>query len=265
MVHWIASPPHLLSSHAADFCSPCGTRVLVKSRAQRDRALRGLARSVRKGIAVRPRTRRSGVAGAWRIRHKLMLGLGLVVAIMGLLLAGTVKGILSYRASMRTIGNKVDELVESDNLQVAIKSLGHTIVDSLKPAREMNGRIKTAREALDKYRVKLEESVANSRSGIDGSEERERAQDIERRLDKLAQAIQDVTPQVLGPGASGGATLIERPAVKEILTVLVGAASDLNNVISKYLDGSIERWRKDAKTNMIVVVSTTILSILLLT
>src|SRR5262245_16818658 len=262
MVHWIASPPHLLSSHAADFCSPCGTRVLVKSRAQRDRALRGLARSVRKGIAVRPRTRRSGVAGAWRIRHKLMLGLGLVVAIMGLLLAGTVKGILSYRASMRTIGNKVDELVESDNLQVAIKSLGHPIVDSLKPAREMNGRIKAAREALDKYRIKLEESVANSRSGIDGSEERERAQDIERRLDKLSQTILDVTstPEVRGPGADAGVSLIERKAIREILTVLVGAASDLNNVISKYLDGSIERWRKDAKTNMIVVVSTTILS-----
>jgi two-component system, NtrC family, sensor kinase len=206
------------------------------------------------------------VAGAWRIRHKLMLGLGLVVAIMGLLLAGTVKGILSYRATMRTIGNKVDELVESDNLQVAIKSLSHPIADSLKPAREMNNRIKAAREALDKYRVKLEESVANSRNGIDGSDERERAQDIERRLDKLAQAILDVTPQVLGPGAAeGSATLIERPAVKEILTVLVGAAGDLNNVISKYLDGSIERWRKDAKTNMILVVSTTILSIILLT
>src|SRR5262249_30515381 len=212
----------------------------------------------RRGVAVGPRTRRSGVAGAWRIRHKLMLGLGLVVAIMGLLLAGTVKGILSYRATMRTIGNKVDELVESDNLQVAIKSLGHPIVDSLKPAREMNNRIKTAREALDKYRIKLEESVANSRNGIDGSEERDRAQDIEHRLDNLAQTILKVTstPQVLGPHSEAGVSLVDRKAIREILTVLVGAASDLNNVISKYLDGSIERWRKDAKTNMFVVVST---------
>jgi hypothetical protein len=30
------------------------------------------------------------VAGRWRIRHKLLLGLGLVVGVMTLLLAGTI-------------------------------------------------------------------------------------------------------------------------------------------------------------------------------
>ena len=37
------------------------------------------------------------MAGQWRIRHKLMLGLGLVVAVMGILLAGTIYGLLGGR------------------------------------------------------------------------------------------------------------------------------------------------------------------------
>jgi len=35
------------------------------------------------------------VAFRWRIRHKLMLGLGLVVGIIALLLGGTLLGLLS--------------------------------------------------------------------------------------------------------------------------------------------------------------------------
>ena len=48
-----------------------------------------------------------GVAGGWRIRHKLMLGMGLVGAIMALLLAGTLKGLASYQSTRRTIDSKL--------------------------------------------------------------------------------------------------------------------------------------------------------------
>ena len=64
-----------------------------------------------------------GVAGNWRIRHKLLLGLALVMGVMGLLLAGTLKGLASYRATMRTIENKLDELAEANRLRDAIKVL----------------------------------------------------------------------------------------------------------------------------------------------
>ncbi len=50
------------------------------------------------------------MAFRWRIRHKLMLGLGLVVAIMALLVGGTLKGLTSYRATTRTMDRKLVEL-----------------------------------------------------------------------------------------------------------------------------------------------------------
>ena len=47
------------------------------------------------------------MAGHWRIRHKLVLGLGLLVAIIALLLTGTLKGLTSYQATRKTIDRKV--------------------------------------------------------------------------------------------------------------------------------------------------------------
>jgi two-component system, NtrC family, sensor kinase len=61
-----------------------------------------------------------GVAGAWRIRHKLMLGLGLVVAIIALLLLGTYKGLASYLATVKTMDSKVSELKAAYELKNAI-------------------------------------------------------------------------------------------------------------------------------------------------
>ena len=63
------------------------------------------------------------MAGKWRIRHKLMLSVGLMVSVLVLLLAGTLKGVASYRATMRTIGTKMEELDLADRLRIAIKAL----------------------------------------------------------------------------------------------------------------------------------------------
>ena len=56
----------------------------------------------------------------WRIRHKLFLGLGLVVAVMALLLTGTLKGLASYRTTMRTFTSRLEELREADKIRIAV-------------------------------------------------------------------------------------------------------------------------------------------------
>jgi signal transduction histidine kinase len=48
-----------------------------------------------------------GVASQWRIRHKLMLGLGLVVATMVLLLCGTIFGVWSYYLDMKSLRDMI--------------------------------------------------------------------------------------------------------------------------------------------------------------
>ena len=50
------------------------------------------------------------LACSWRIRHKLILGMSLVAAVMALLLGGTLYGLASYRAAMGTCVRKLAEL-----------------------------------------------------------------------------------------------------------------------------------------------------------
>src|SRR5438445_2597330 len=50
----------------------------------------------RAAVPRRRAPRRAGVAKQWRIRHKLMLGLALAVAILALILGGTVRAVWAY-------------------------------------------------------------------------------------------------------------------------------------------------------------------------
>src|SRR5437660_578411 len=50
-----------------------------------------------------------GVASQWRIRHKLTLALGLVIANLAILLGGSLWGLFSNSATMQSIRRKVQE------------------------------------------------------------------------------------------------------------------------------------------------------------
>ena len=71
----------------------------------------------------------------WRIRHKLVLGLSLVTAIMALLLSGTLYGLASYRSAMSTGDRKLHEL----GLAVKIKSRITTLKQPI-PERAASAR-----------------------------------------------------------------------------------------------------------------------------
>jgi two-component system, NtrC family, sensor kinase len=63
------------------------------------------------------------VASRWRIRHKLMLGLGLVVATMALLLGGTVFGLCSYYLDMVSLRVKTMQLKLAEEFKSAVSDL----------------------------------------------------------------------------------------------------------------------------------------------
>src|SRR4051812_22307186 len=69
------------------------------------------------------RARRTVVAARWRIRHKLMLGLGLVVLIMALVLGGTLRGLYSYYLTMNSIRSRTVEQEKAEELHAAVAQL----------------------------------------------------------------------------------------------------------------------------------------------
>jgi two-component system NtrC family sensor kinase len=62
----------------------------------------------------------ASVASQWRIRHKLMLGLGLVVTTMVLLLGGTIFGVWSYYLDMKSLREWTGQLHQAEECRAAV-------------------------------------------------------------------------------------------------------------------------------------------------
>jgi len=56
------------------------------------------------------------VVRRWRLRNKLLLGLGLMLACVAALFAGTAYGLSSYMGAMKTTDSKLNELLTLDQL-----------------------------------------------------------------------------------------------------------------------------------------------------
>jgi len=100
------------------------------------------------------------VASQWRIRHKLMLGLILVVGVMALLLGGTLHGLWSYWATIQSIKSKDLELKQAEDLKDAIITLKNS-VERFDPAqpKSLNDAIVDANEKLNAYDAQLDKTL----------------------------------------------------------------------------------------------------------
>jgi two-component system NtrC family sensor kinase len=119
------------------------------------------------------------VARPWRLRHKLTLGLALVVGSVGLLLAGAMFGLSSYLQTQRTTARKLSEM----RLGVELKSDIQRVRESDGQAapfsdgadgstginleyKRVRGHIATAEETLARYQTLLRSQYP---TGSDGS------------------------------------------------------------------------------------------------
>ncbi len=92
------------------------------------------------------------MACSWRIRHKLILGMSLVAAVMALLLGGTLYGLASYRAAMSTCVRKIDEIdLAVQNLKGEISKLRDQAPEATLQAGHIQKQIPEVEKALDKY------------------------------------------------------------------------------------------------------------------
>src|SRR5439155_668856 len=96
-----------------------------------------------------------------------MLGLGLVVSILALLLGGTLFGLLSYSASMKSIASKVAEESQAEDLYrsvrelAAVRSEGNQTPDQERI--KLREKLKNAEGALAKYEQQLLDTLHRNR------------------------------------------------------------------------------------------------------
>ena len=129
------------------------------------------------------------MACQWRIKHKLMLGLGLVVGILALLLTGTLRGLASYRNTMHSIDSKLTELHEVQALRAALKSGPDAGRDPADEPAVLRRKVTLAREALARYEERLQETIERQRDSDQGFMERQLVEALHKWFDQLDQAI----------------------------------------------------------------------------
>ncbi|MCS6852748.1 MAG: ATP-binding protein [Gemmataceae bacterium] len=203
----------------------------------------------------------------WRIRHKLMLGLGLVVVIVGVVLAGTIKGLLSYRATMRCIDSKLVELYEAQRLKADITNLGSGPTDANAGLAEewtqLRARLVQARDTLAAYQGKLQETLQRQRDPDQGEHEKGLIADISGQFAALEQAMTAFSRSEVAPLQSTAA-LRHDPAVQASIAKLMRAADELHEAIYADVYRRLTLARRDYEWSLAMVLTSAIGGVLLL-
>jgi signal transduction histidine kinase len=210
------------------------------------------------------------VACQWRIRHKLMLGLGLVVAILALLLAGTLKGLSSYRATNKTFESKLAELKEANQLQgnvVKLKVTAETHAENaegvLRLEEDFSRQLQEARGTLTAYEHKLNDTISLGRAPEKGVKEKDQVGALEELFAELAQALNKVPEAEVGARETRS-LILSNEAVTNIIARLVKTSGDLIDIINTNLGKRIIHAQEDYKVSLAIVISTSVIGILLM-
>src|SRR6516165_8099861 len=159
----------------------------------------------------------------------------LVAIVMALLLTGTLKGLFTFRAMMRTFDGKLPELEKAETLKGRIQFLAHRPDGSGQLLAELYERLHQARAALEEYRLQLEETVQQGRDPEQGYREKGMVRAIAERFDRLEKALNDAKiPTIIRPGMRTEAADIlgEGHPVRNEIDALRSAASDLVNILN---------------------------------
>ena len=207
------------------------------------------------------------MAGNWRIRHKLILGMFLVLATMGLLLAGTLNGLSSYRATMRTLDSKLTELEKADDLKEAIKALAGPFSQPTRQVTILEERIGPARDRLAEYRAQLDRTVHSGRDPNRGYEEGRCLLDMEKMLDALGEELKkaQVTTQVSVGGSIDSTNLLAAGSkVREKIDQLIRAAEDLTDILNQDIRNRVIASKNETRLTVAVLITTSVVAVLLM-
>jgi signal transduction histidine kinase len=199
------------------------------------------------------------VACRWRIRHKLVLGLGLVAALVAVLLAGALKALDSYRKTIKTFNNKLISLNQHANpLQALVQGLDKGIEQRSLEANVLKTRVRAIGASLTRYEEHLKEM------GLHGSEpgksikETEAIAGLRTRLKGLRDAIARVE------NAQPAIWALDDEQVKREIAYLNLAAGDLVGQIYDDCYRRAHLAKGDSRLSLGIVLATSAIGVLLM-
>jgi signal transduction histidine kinase len=217
------------------------------------------------------RTRRiAGVARRWRIRHKLLLGLATAIAILGLLLAGTLNGLWSYYVTMKSIASKLGELEQADKLKVSVAHLAlpDGNEDPLKVVYRLKDElIHQAEKDLASFETAFNITLNKKLTPDDGAQLAGQIGAMRHRLEQLRQVCDGAAQEMCGHIYLGGPQERFRPwreQIQDKVHDLDTAAIDLRSVVLTDLMNRIDMSKENYKVTLALLITVSVLSVLLM-
>ena len=134
-----------------------------------------------------------------RLRHKLMLGLALVVGSVGLLLGGTLYGLAAYLRTVRVTERKLFELENMSVVLAHLSGLQPTqFTDPASEHRELTGQVERATLFAGAYRKELDLTLAQGLDPEGGVDETDLLNKFEQSLARLAVALKKASSTAAG-------------------------------------------------------------------
>ncbi len=197
-----------------------------------------------------------------RIRHKLALGMLLVVGIMLLLVGGTLQGLFSYRTTIHTIEGRLREREVAQQTQIQIQELLELMQNDPGPVPNvpvLSQQINKIKQFLVVYEYLINDTLANQSNPRHGYDERALVAQIRALLDDIQALIQKpprnemaVTPGVLTTWQQGKAVLDTRKKLEL-------ATQELQSIIDTDLNRRIGLGKTDYRKTLFLVIGVCVL------
>jgi signal transduction histidine kinase len=199
----------------------------------------------------------------WRIRHKLLLGLGLVVAIMALLLGGTLRGLWSYYSTTNGIRAKLNELIAAEEVRSTVAELLANPQKLFHSEERLKEAVVKVRAAVAVYEEKLEDTLVHTNDPLNGEHEKGVLEYLAERLDAFQKGIQTSRDEVQA-GSVGEDRLVGNALEKlePVRKELNQAALDLREHIKDELGQRLNSSRQHYQATLWIVVPSSVLGLL---
>jgi two-component system, NtrC family, sensor kinase len=209
------------------------------------------------------------VARRWRLRNKLLLGLGLMLACVAALFAGTAYGLSSYMAAMKTTDSKLNELLTLDQLKPDVEAILAEPVATTQPSpledartgevRRAKVKLERSKTVFDHYKALFEETVRRHRDP-DPYQDAQLIIVIEKAFTNLAAAID----QFAGPQTvAASKPLAADEAVARQHQIMLKAIDDLRNEVARDMYDRIGQARTDLQRTIVIIASASGVALLL--
>ena len=209
------------------------------------------------------------MARSWRLRHKLILGLALVVVSIGLLLGGAMLGLSSYFKTMGTTDRKLDEMQCVTQLRDHIHKIGEATPLDLGKEPDVNkekahilGRLADAEHTLSAYRATLTEQTLRQNLDPDGGEyELAQIADLQKGFARLREAVVVATQAAISKDTAP--PLIQQTPVQDAYQALTRMARDLFLHLISDVKTSFEGSKANHRRSLTIIGAATAIAFVL--